>query len=169
MSDIELIEDAYGSLHPVKTSDLHEYGMDADKSFAGWPSVKAVRKSISSAELLAIHDAPVVIVPASGPGTINLLVGYVSRFHHGETAYETVTALGIYYRDYDNEKISQEIIEIANPGSEVNLMYYYYIHDNSSMLYVDVENKDIVLDASVNPESGDGTLDFVAFYITVEI
>lgn len=168
MSNIKIVNDAYGRPHPVKEEQLFEYGIKPDGSTLGAAAnifpVKVVSGTITSAQLLNIGDTPVVLVPAPGAGKANVLVHFATRANLNITPYDSY--INLFYDD-GGSYIARYFAETQYNGTRWQSPIGYYFYENASY---DMENKNIIattLNAS-NLTSGDGTVDYIIYYVTYD-
>lgn len=171
MSNIKIVNDAYGRPHPVKEEQLFEYGIKPDGSTLGTVAgvgsqiLQVISGSISSAEIMTAYDSPVVLIPAPGANKVNLVVSYLARFNYETEAYDAATYLR--YSSDLSKMIGQDFANIQYAGTNFRPSYYYYMYD-SSVFPSTIANDDIVMHLSMTPTQGDGTVDYIIHYITCD-
>lgn len=170
MSNIKIVNDAYGRPHPVKEEELFEYGIKPDGSTLGTVAgvqsvfpVQVVSGTITSEQLLNIGDTPVVLIPAPGVGKANVIVHFATRANYNTAAYDTY--INLYY-DGGND-IARYFAEPQNIGTRWESLIGYYFYEYASY---DMENKDIIATTSTaaNLTGGDGTVDYIIYYVTYD-
>lgn len=173
MSNIKIVNDAYGRPHPVKEEQLFEYGIKPDGSTLGTVAgggsifpVQVVSGTITSEQLLNIGDTPVVLVPAPGAGKANVLVHFATRANLNTTPYDDF--INLYYTAPPGGSYIAKYFAEPNHNSttwESTIGYYFY--ENASY---DMENKDIIATTptAVNLTGGDGTVDYIIYYVTYD-
>jgi hypothetical protein len=149
------------------TVDVEEDGGD------GAQLLQSVTVPISSAEILALHTTPKVLVPAVAD-TIILPQIVVGNFAAGVTPYSGTPN----YRLFIGNTFGTADIAIAHPASSFltasdNIYYFYFgknvIDDNHDAPPSLVVSVPFQFDLSGAVTAGDGTLEMTVFYLTLEV
>jgi len=116
MSDVRLVQDAYGRYKPVKAENMNEYGLGADgTSIAKFANKTTGKITITSAQIMDIfdNDSFIQLIPAPGPGKIIAVAGYVS----------TLRVNTEYFYRYENHTYFDEELQ-----EEVSVPYRYGLY-----------------------------------------
>ena len=126
--------------------------------------VKTVKRTLTSAEILALFTTPIELVPAVS-GKLLVLKSIYQKYNYGTTGYVNVNTCKLGY--------GTTSLLLANLGlliydtTNANGIYAPSLNIASTNSYAGLP---IVLGANIaNPTSGDGTLDLYVTYFEITI
>lgn len=122
----------------------------------GTDSMKLIKVSTTSAEILQLFTVPKELVPAPGIGKYIQVLGVTLRYNFGTIAYNNTGG----HRISINSNDLCFFFALGQPNSFIESEPVIGVGNSS------LENKSIVMTTNANPIDGDGTLDV---YISYEI
>jgi hypothetical protein len=135
-------------------------------------SQPAVTVAVSSAELLALNDSPVEIVPAPGANKVTPIVSIAAIYNAGTTGYTqpsgapTIGHLGTFLND--GAYLTQppcDLTQATNTNGGVGSS----AQAETSIELENFINQPIVLASGANLEDGDGDLVLTIAYVTLDL
>jgi hypothetical protein len=162
--DIEFLTN-YGVLQ--RTGSFLTTGLLTSDNF-DTSSIVANRVSITtltSAQILTLGTTPIVIVPASGVNTVNVISSITVTCNFVTTPYDTSTRVSAYYAaatiDYYN---SLDLLGFTSSG-----ISNVYMIESGVQEFQLVSNAPILLNAPLgDPMTGDGTIKVTVVYQTIQ-
>jgi hypothetical protein len=174
MSNIKIVNDAYGRPHPVKEEELFEYGIKPDGTTLGTSGgassiLNVVSGHLTAAEILDANATPIVLIPAPGANKVNVVVSYLARYNY-ETMESDGSRVNIYYSSgvATSDQIGDYLGNNMLAESNICATYGYYLHEGNPFP-LSVINDDIVGYCPIPNTVGDGTVDYTIYYITYDI
>ena len=127
--------------------------------------VRTARITLTSAQLLAMHDTPVQLLPAPGANSMYLVVASSYRLNYGTIAYVESDPIFLFYENGSGERAGDGDGEVlANTiGSVVSSLNT----QNVAKPVTGVFDQPLVVTSAADPTTGDGTLEVVVQYATV--
>lgn len=122
--------------------------------------------TITSAQILTLGTTPVVIVPASGVNTINVISSITVTCNFITTAYDTSTQISVYYAAATIAYyIGFDLLGFTSSG-----ISNVYRIESAVQNFQLVSNAPILLDAPLgDPMTGDGTIKVTVVYQTINL
>lgn len=122
--------------------------------------------TITSAQILTLGTTPVVIVPASGVNTINVISSITVTCNFVTTPYDTSTNISAYY-SAGTIAYFVGIDLLGFTGSGISKLYSL---DSAVQQFQLVSNAPILLQADLgDPLTGDGTIKVTVVYQTINL
>jgi hypothetical protein len=131
-------------------------------------SIVANRVSITtltSAQILTLGTTPIVIVPASGVNTVNVISSVTVTCNFNTTAYDTSTNVSAYYAA-GTISYFVGIDLLGFTGSGISKLFS---NDSAVQQFQLVSNAPLLLQADLgDPMTGDGTIKVTVVYQTIQ-
>ncbi|HEY1646131.1 MAG TPA: hypothetical protein VGF75_07275, partial [Candidatus Saccharimonadales bacterium] len=133
------------------------------------PAIQAVSGQLSSAQIMAMEAAPISLVPAAGPNTVNIIQRVVFELAFNTTAY---TAGGAVIMQYDNTAAGLGIAATnTTPATSITAVAST-VSGVAGILTAtalsNMVNKDIFISNQTAPfATGDSPVNYYIFYTTV--
>lgn len=129
-------------------------------SLAG--GITTVKVSLTSAQILALGNTPIVLVAAPGTGKVIKPLSVLYKYNYGTATYLTnTTLLGSY------SGVSGNVISTNSIINQTQNSFSASVPQANTPLDADVSNLALVISTSSNPTAGDGTLDIYITYTAI--
>lgn len=140
------------------------------------PAILLATGSITSAQLKAIFDTPIPILPAPGLGKMNIIHSATLNYIKNTTLYGGGTYVAFQYGS-DGDNFASNRTTLSNflaPGNNLTINLTGWIGEtnlnqdgNAWQLTSDMVNKPITFDSDANLTAGDGTINYSIYYSVV--
>lgn len=128
-------------------------------------TVITVKKTLTSAEILALFTTPITVIPAAGAGTVIMPLRIMTRLNYNTTTYTTNTNLILGL-----STIFQVTLTGAIGVSSTTLSTYTPATAAGSTTPANSTNVPITISAQTgNPLAGDSTLDLYISYTVITL
>lgn len=134
-------------------------------SGSGGGSVRQLKRTLSSAEVLTLNSNPITLLAAPGVGTAYDVFSVLARMNFSGAAYTTNTNLRVKYSTSTSQVIANSSVILTQTTSARWGRMGNAAFASGSIQYA--ENDSVIVDvATGNPTAGGGTVDiFIAYMI----